>query len=289
MTELIQSDWSRRQKLEEASNSAMAMCWTCSSCDLECPVNIATGRLRPQKIVRMANLGMLDDLIREPEIWYCLTCRRCSQVCPNLVSPSTLIKYLRFDAHSRGIVSIQTIRRLQDVFTKFQRVRWHAVNRCFKAGLESLTDEVWQEWLEQPFQSNKGPVNPHAVSRFSSEVKQLMESSQTSACFTCGECCSACPTISDQHVFNPRTLFRMINLGLLDELIQSPSIWLCISCGRCTDSCSQLVDGRQLIEQVKDLAVQTGGVDAEFCLRVEHANQIIFKRLLDAIDEVIWP
>ena len=79
----------------------------------------------------------------------------------------------------------------------------------------------------------------------------------------------------------------MINLGLLDELIRSPCIWLCVSCGRCTECCSQLVDGRRLIEQIKDLAIYQGKVDAEFCLRLEYANQVIYKKLLDAIDEIV--
>ena len=178
MAELIQPDGIGRRELETASNSAMALCWTCSSCDLECPVNIATGRLRPQKIVRMANLGLLDDLINLPEIWYCLTCRRCSQVCPNLVRPSTLIKHIRQDAFARRCVSRQTIRRLQNMFTEFQRVRWRAVERCFSEDLVSLTDEVWRAWLQQPFQPKSLPINLRVVSSFNNEAKQLAASSQ---------------------------------------------------------------------------------------------------------------
>jgi len=44
------------------------------------------------------------------------------------------------------------------------------------------------------------------------------------------------------------------------------------------------VDGRQIIEQVKTLAVRTGAIDIDFHLRVEHANQLIYKRFLQEID-----
>ena len=108
------------------------MCWTCSTCDSECPVEIATNRLRPQRIVRFANLGLIEELIASPEIWYCLTCRRCSRVCPNSVKPETLIRYARTDAVRCGVVSYAAARSYYDLFRRFQRVRWHAVRHCLQ-------------------------------------------------------------------------------------------------------------------------------------------------------------
>ena len=52
-----------RQCIALAANADSSMCWNCSSCDAECPVAIATDRLRPQRIVRFANLGLFADLI----------------------------------------------------------------------------------------------------------------------------------------------------------------------------------------------------------------------------------
>lgn len=78
-------DAENRKITEEESSANIRTCWTCGSCDFECPINIFTGSLRPQKIVRMANLGLLDELVELPEIWYCINCRRCGQVCPNVV------------------------------------------------------------------------------------------------------------------------------------------------------------------------------------------------------------
>jgi len=70
-----------RRLIDAGGLADSTMCWTCSSCDSECPVEIATNRLRPQRIVRFASLGLIDELIALPEIWYCLTCRRCNRVC----------------------------------------------------------------------------------------------------------------------------------------------------------------------------------------------------------------
>jgi heterodisulfide reductase subunit C len=62
-------DQKQRRKIEEAVPADFHMCYTCRSCASECPVNQATGRLHPVKIVWMANLGLLDDLLQAPEIW----------------------------------------------------------------------------------------------------------------------------------------------------------------------------------------------------------------------------
>ncbi len=281
---LVNIDATLGRQIGQASCTATTMCWTCGSCDFECPVNIATGRLRPQKIVRMANLGLLDELLQLQEIWYCLTCRRCMNICPNAVSPCTLIEFIRHDALSKGIVSMDVLRRYQDLFTKFQRVRWHAVKHCFKEAFDVLTDRMWHDWMEQPVRPSTSLISTQTSGGLVSGIKTIMGSYRALACFTCGECSSVCPVDCEPSIFDPRVLFRMVNLGLIDELMRSPSIWLCIDCGRCTECCSQLVDGRQMINQLKELAVQQGVVDRDFHLRVEHANRIIFNRFLDEID-----
>ena len=286
MDSFITPDVTFGRQVEQASQSAASMCWTCGSCDFECPVNIATNRLRPQKIVRMANLGLLEDLLHTPEIWYCLTCRRCMNVCPNTVSPSTLIAFVRNKALFKGIVAMGTLRRYHVLFTKFQRVRWHAVNHCFNEEFDNFTDQMWHAWLEQPVRPFTSSITKKKPVPIDKDIRAMMVSSRSLTCFTCGECSSACPIICERSVFDPRVVFRMINLGMVEELMRSPSIWLCIDCGRCTHSCSQLVDGRQLINQVKDLARLSGVLDIDFNLRVEHANRVIYKYFLNEIDQL---
>ncbi|MBT8351932.1 MAG: 4Fe-4S dicluster domain-containing protein [Deltaproteobacteria bacterium] len=276
-----------RKNIEKESSADIRMCWTCGSCDAECPVNIATGRLRPQKIVRIANLGFLDELLHLPEIWYCLSCRRCMNVCPNTVSPVTLIEYVRRYAIFRGIISIRALSLYQDLFIRFQRVRWHAINHCFNTDLDVFTERMWHEWQGQPASMPMSPITFQKVSHDSSDIRTMMAKARTLACFTCGECSSACPVVSGRSVFDPRTLFRMINLGMIDELIRSPSIWLCIACGRCTECCSQLVDGQEIISNIKKLAIREGVFDMGFQLRIEHANQLIYTFFLDKIDSLL--
>jgi len=276
-----------RKRIHQGAKADIYLCWTCGSCDNECPINIATGRLRPQKIVRMANLGMLDELLHEPEIWHCLSCRRCTQICPNSVKPSALIAYIRHILLEKEIVSIETLRSYQMLFERFQRARRQAVVNCLEGREVSISRKQWREWMRSPVPEILKTIHMKMTDLGSESYRSFNVSTHASACFTCGECSSACPISCEKSVFDPRTIFRMVSLGLIDELIKSPAIWLCLDCGRCSDACSQLVEGREMIRLLKDHAVQCGAVDYKFIRCLEQANRNVYNRWLDEVDALM--
>jgi len=280
----VRPDASLRKFIEQGAKADIYRCWTCGSCDFECPVNAATGLLRPQSIVRMANLGMLDELLHEPAIWYCLTCRRCMHICPNIVKPSELIAYIRHISLQKKIISIETGRAYRILFERFQRVRQRAVAQLFHEELNSISDRRWCNWLLTPVKEHRGTIRFKSKEGSSDDRFLNFTSTRAAACFTCGECSSACPISCEGSVFDPRSLFRMLNLGLTDELLNSPAIWLCLDCGRCTEACSQLVDGREIIRRLKDYALQMGVIDLNFFRRLELANRLVYGRWLLEVD-----
>ena len=284
---LLSPDAASRKKIDQGAKADINRCWTCGSCDFECPVNIATGQLRPQKLVRMANFGMIDELLHEPAIWYCQSCRRCRQICPNTVRPSELISHIRRIALERNLISIERYRSHRMLFERFQRVRKHVVGRALRGGLNSISDRQWCDWLLTPIEKSRAKIRIKSVRDNSINRFKDQDSARASACFTCGECSSACPTACERSVFDPRTLFRMFNLGLIDELLNDPTIWLCLDCGRCTDACSQMVDGREIIRRLKDRAVQKGIVDRTFFVRLEQANRLAYSRWIEEVDALI--
>jgi heterodisulfide reductase subunit C len=284
MIELHHPDPILRGQIESAAHTASNLCWTCGSCDFECPVNIATSRLRPQKLVRMANLGFLEELLELPEIWYCLSCRRCLQVCPNTVKPAVLIEFLRREALRRHLVTCDTLRAYKVLFARFQRARWHAAAICLQEVPDLLSGRMWCDWLQAPVSENSGAIHSRDLFRGNAGFRSAVEKARTAAGFTCGECSSACPVSCERSVFDPRTIFRMAHLGLVENLFASPFIWLCISCGRCTEACNQQVDGRELVKALQTQAIESGAVDRDFPLRLEQAGKMIYARFLHEVD-----
>jgi heterodisulfide reductase subunit C len=123
-------------------------------------------------------------------------------------------------------------------------------------------------------------------SRFSDfyRLKNSLAQFSVAACFTCGECSSACPIFYERSVFDPQWIFRMVNLGLTETLLQSPALWLCIGCQRCTNACSQLVKGHLIIERLKQLAVSEGFVAEKFPLAWKEYQQSLYNQWLDEIN-----
>lgn len=281
-------DAGNRKSIESGASADIVMCWTCSSCDLECPVNIATNMLRPQKLVRLANLGIIDELLCIPEIWYCLTCRRCDRICPNAVKPSYLIGYIRQEALRRGIISWKKFRRYNKLFTRFQKARWRAAAVCMNGAIPEIPASRWQEWMDTPLKDSLDRVisgKRHAA--VFSTYQDLFREKKGSLCFACGECSSVCPVSCHRSVFDPRCLFRLVQLGLIEEALKSPAIWLCLNCGRCTDACSQKVDGCAIIERLRELTIENGILDKGFFYRLEQANRKLLPWFLDAVDDLL--
>jgi heterodisulfide reductase subunit C len=273
-----------RRIIQEGSKADSTMCWTCSSCDCECPMNIATQRLRPQKIVRLANLGLVDDLLSLPEIWYCLSCRRCNKVCPNLVKPETLVRFARTAAILTGYVTYETGRKYYELIRQFQRVRWQAARVCMQTELGTIEEDQYQQWLQPPILNSSVGVPSTAFFKYGGYLKSDAETAKLHYCLTCGECSSVCPVAGERRVFDPRFIFRMVHLGLLDELLQSPSIWLCLACGRCTDVCSQQVDGCGIVRRLQDVSIQEAKTVEGFQWRWQRAQKTIYTGLVKQID-----
>jgi heterodisulfide reductase subunit C len=273
-----------RRHIEQAVRAESHMCWTCRSCANECPVNLATNRLQPIKIVWMANLGLLDELLGAPEIWYCQQCNRCNQICPMKVKPADIITYIRNEVVRRKLVSYDTLRRHHELYGRFQRARWHMVSRCCRGESFVFSKTQWYQWLNTPVPSPSKKVIFNSRFSDSYRLKSSLGQFSVAACFTCGECSSACPIFYERSVFDPQWIFRLVNLGLAEELLQSPAIWLCIGCQRCTRACSQLVKGHLIIERLKQLAVSERFADDKFPFAWKECQQSLYRQLIDEIN-----
>ena len=65
-------------------------CLTCGACSAGCP---ATGleNMDPRKFLRMAALGMDEEMIKSDWPWMCTMCQRCVYVCPMQIDIPQLI------------------------------------------------------------------------------------------------------------------------------------------------------------------------------------------------------
>ena len=72
----------------------LSLCMTCGACASGCP---ATGLedMDPRKFLRMAALGMDDEITRTPWVWMCTMCQRCVYACPMAIDIPQLVYQAR--------------------------------------------------------------------------------------------------------------------------------------------------------------------------------------------------
>lgn len=101
-------------------------------------------------------------------------------------------------------------------------------------------------------------------SQFKKEIIETHGGENLNHCFQCGTCTSDCPIARFSDSYRPRTLIRMIQLGLRNRVLSSETLWLCAACFTCTDRCPQDVEVASVIRILRNAAVAQGFIPRIF-------------------------
>jgi heterodisulfide reductase subunit C len=78
---------------------------------------------------------------------------------------------------------------------------------------------------------------------------------QLSTCIQCGTCTASCPSSAAMDI-TPRRMWRMVQLGMVDEVLHSKTMWLCSVCYQCQARCPRGIPLTETIAKLKQLAIQ---------------------------------
>jgi heterodisulfide reductase subunit D len=91
--------------------------------------------------------------------------------------------------------------------------------------------------------------------KFGEEITPDLDELRT--CIQCGTCSASCPTGYAMDL-TLRQLWKLIQLGLKDEVVNSHTFWLCTTCKACTVRCPRAIDLTETMLMLKRYAVQEG-------------------------------
>ncbi len=74
-------------------------------------------------------------------------------------------------------------------------------------------------------------------------------------CFQCMKCTSGCTALKLLEL-KPHEIQKLVNLGLVDELVSSSVIWTCVTCLKCVERCPQKASPYHVIIALRNLAVE---------------------------------
>mgnify|MGYP002631745871 CR=1 FL=1 len=68
-------------------------CFQCGSCTNACTVNALNADFNPRYWIYLIRMGMEEELLRDKEIiWQCVSCNKCTYICPRDVAPEGVMK-----------------------------------------------------------------------------------------------------------------------------------------------------------------------------------------------------
>lgn len=131
------------------------MCLTCGLCSAGCPASGLEG-MDPRKFLRMAALGLDEEITSTPWVWMCTMCERCMKICPMQINIPQLVYQARTcwpkEERPRGIV-----RSCETALTTPTLSAMGISPEDFRFVVEDVLEEVQET---QPGQEKlKAPIN----------------------------------------------------------------------------------------------------------------------------------
>jgi len=103
-------------------------------------------------------------------------------------------------------------------------------------------------------------------------------------CFQCMKCTSGCTALKLLEL-KPHEIEKLVNLGLVDELVSSDIIWTCVTCLKCVQRCPQKASPYHVIVALRNLAVEREAkVPEEFMKAV---SRILETGLAESFQDIV--
>jgi len=72
----------------------VSACFSCGTCTATCPL-VTDDATFPRRLIRLAQVGLKDQLLASKELWTCYACGECSETCPTQAEPSEFMAAAR--------------------------------------------------------------------------------------------------------------------------------------------------------------------------------------------------
>jgi len=92
----------RSEVISHKEAGGLNACFSCGTCTAGCSISEVFPEYSPKKVAKMVKLGMKQEVLSSPFIWYCTTCHNCEQHCPQNVKFFNILNVLKNMAAKEG-------------------------------------------------------------------------------------------------------------------------------------------------------------------------------------------
>ncbi|MCG0277012.1 MAG: 4Fe-4S dicluster domain-containing protein [Thermanaeromonas sp.] len=115
LSSIMAQNWDLLKRVERRSGVDVKNCYQCGKCSAGCPMAFAMDYV-PRQIIRLLQLGFVDEALRSRTIWICAHCQTCYTRCPKEVDLPRLMEALRQEAGRAGLVTDKKVHLFDRAF-----------------------------------------------------------------------------------------------------------------------------------------------------------------------------
>ena len=101
-TDISRRNQSFVEEVNRRSGENINLCWHCQACAGGCPF-VSAMDYPPNRVIRLAQLGLRREALESSGIWICVGCNTCSVQCPNAIDIPAVNDALRQMAMEEGV------------------------------------------------------------------------------------------------------------------------------------------------------------------------------------------
>ena len=126
-------------------------CWQCGSCTNSCTVNAENPDFNPRYWIYLIRMGYESELVRDKDIiWQCVSCNKCTSVCPRDVIPEGVMKATSHWLELKGFTEKTESTIFDEVFTE-QVIKYGKIedSEVLKEHMKRTGRPLMQDWFVQ--------------------------------------------------------------------------------------------------------------------------------------------
>lgn len=161
--------------LAERSGVQAADCYQCGKCTAGCPAAFAMDKT-PNQIMRLVQLGLLDEAAKTQTIWVCASCDTCTTRCPRDVDIANVMEILRLISKEKGYKTNKKMDTFHNLFLTFVERFGRVYEPGLIMGYNLMTIDPIKDIQFAPTMLLKGKVSPIPdLIKGRKEVKKIFE------------------------------------------------------------------------------------------------------------------
>jgi CoB--CoM heterodisulfide reductase subunit B len=126
---------------------SLKRCHQCGACENDCPAALNVPKFEPQRIIGQVLAGKIDELLLQAEIWHCVECHTCTNLCPQKFGMEQVFNTLKHLAVSKNIIP-DTLKSMLDLFSTTAKLGQPQSTLRKRLNLPPVKNSGFNEWKE---------------------------------------------------------------------------------------------------------------------------------------------